>query len=542
MNFLNTIFAQIRDLMMSMTPGARITAGLLLTIVVVSLGVLFRTNSTTADEYLFGAEPLSNSQMTRMEAAMAAANLKGWERQGNRIRVPRGQKDEYIAAIGAARALPHDAQTFMDEALNSGGLFEPREKWNLRTKAVRENQLSHLLAKMPYVEYATVMLDVEESRGPNRKPRATATVFVEPRLGEVIDSQRMKAIKEFVAFSDASLTAAEVNVTSGGDSAPGGGDVVFDDPYLQARSELERSYQQRLHSGLNYIPGVRIVVSGEVDNTSKQTRIETTPEGAEMVSETIENESTETRVADGGGPPGQLQNSASANGAETVATRENTSRTERDSTKTQNAVGAVQEESIKNGYVPKEIYVSVAIPSDYVAKAWRKAHPDAKEDDYNETERAAQEQIERTNVENFVQNVLPRLPVGQNEYSQVKVVFFETLQPEPMADPTLTATALGWASQNWTTLSMLGLAGFSLLLLRNVARPQSASAGPLRPTLQLETGKEAAVDASEENEEVDRPRLRLRKGDSLKDDLSDMVRENPDAAAAILRSWISNAG
>jgi flagellar biosynthesis/type III secretory pathway M-ring protein FliF/YscJ len=42
--------------------------------------------------------------------------------------------------------------------------------------------------------------------------------------------------------------------------------------------------------------------------------------------------------------------------------------------------------------------------------------------------------------------------------------------------------------------------------------------------------------------EKGRPKLRLKKGPSLKDDLTEMVREDPDAAAAILRTWISSAG
>ena len=35
---------------------------------------------------------------------------------------------------------------------------------------------------------------------------------------------------------------------------------------------------------------------------------------------------------------------------------------------------------------------------------------------------------------------------------------------------------------------------------------------------------------------------RLASGPSLKDELAEMVREDPDAAASILRTWIGNAG
>jgi flagellar biosynthesis/type III secretory pathway M-ring protein FliF/YscJ len=36
--------------------------------------------------------------------------------------------------------------------------------------------------------------------------------------------------------------------------------------------------------------------------------------------------------------------------------------------------------------------------------------------------------------------------------------------------------------------------------------------------------------------------LKLKKGVSMKDDLTEIVREDPDAAAAIIRGWIGNAG
>ena len=42
MDFLNKAIAQLSDLFRSMTPGARITAGLLLAVVVVSMGYLFQ--------------------------------------------------------------------------------------------------------------------------------------------------------------------------------------------------------------------------------------------------------------------------------------------------------------------------------------------------------------------------------------------------------------------------------------------------------------------------------------------------------------------
>ena len=59
MDFLNKAFAQLNELFRSMTVGARITAGLLLVVVVVSLVYLFRYESSSPDLYLMNGERLS---------------------------------------------------------------------------------------------------------------------------------------------------------------------------------------------------------------------------------------------------------------------------------------------------------------------------------------------------------------------------------------------------------------------------------------------------------------------------------------------------
>ena len=49
MDFLNQAIAQVRELLLSMSPAARITATLLLGVIVVSLGYLVQTQGTGAD-------------------------------------------------------------------------------------------------------------------------------------------------------------------------------------------------------------------------------------------------------------------------------------------------------------------------------------------------------------------------------------------------------------------------------------------------------------------------------------------------------------
>ena len=89
---------------------------------------------------------------------------------------------------------------------------------------------------------------------------------------------------------------------------------------------------------------------------------------------------------------------------------------------------------------------------------------------------------------------------------------------------------------------MLGVAMFSLLILRSVVRGTvSGDGGLAAPSLDVQPQSGAAAADIESESEDQRPRLRFKKSKSVKDDLMDIVHEDPDAAADILRSWISKA-
>ena len=135
MDFLNKSLAQVSELFRSMTPGARITAGLLLAVVVVSMGYLFHQGASGPDAYLFGGEPLSDGQLTRAEAAIAKAGLSDYQREGNRIRVPAGQQAKYLAAVADAGALPPNFDTILENALDKSGPWESREATRERLAA-----------------------------------------------------------------------------------------------------------------------------------------------------------------------------------------------------------------------------------------------------------------------------------------------------------------------------------------------------------------------------------------------------------------------
>ena len=123
MDFLNKAFAQFNDLFRSMTPGGRITAGLLLVVAVVSVGYLFQHQVSGGDDYLFGGESIPTPTLQKMEEAFGKAGLNGFTIEGGRVKVPHAQRAAYLAALADAKALPPNFGDKLEEA-EDGSMFE----------------------------------------------------------------------------------------------------------------------------------------------------------------------------------------------------------------------------------------------------------------------------------------------------------------------------------------------------------------------------------------------------------------------------------
>jgi flagellar M-ring protein FliF len=89
-------------------------------------------------------------------------------------------------------------------------------------------------------------------------------------------------------------------------------------------------------------------------------------------------------------------------------------------------------------------------------------------------------------------------------------------------------------------LGMVGLAMFSLMMLRSMVRGTTVAMAP-----QKAEGPAGENEPIPEEKTI-QPSQRLGKfsgsGPTLRDELSELVQEDPDSAANILRTWIGQTG
>ncbi len=558
MDFLNQATAQLRELMLSMTPAARVTALLLLGVIGVSLGYLVQHQTARPDDYLFNGEFLPGSVVDRAEAAIAKAGLAGYERVGNRIRVPRSRKGLFLAAVADDGALPPNFHKIMDDALDMGP-FASSDTRRGKYKSGRERQLSLLIRDMDGIEEAHVMFDIKEAQGLSRQGVATASVSVRPTAGESLSMRQVKMIKKAVAGAIAELSPGEVVVTNRSDGSTfGTGDEItsesFDDPYYPIRLAYEQKMQSKIEYLLRSVPGVRVQVSAELETILEKSTQTLEPKGeAAAIRETTLAENDKVSEVDNGGRPGLAAQGPNRKNAEASSTIVKNERSV-ESGETENFIGRQNEFTRSAALVPRSVQTAVAVPTNYLLSIWKERER-KKGNDLSETlptDIDEQLSLLKGEVTGSIENmIVPLLPKRQAEdnFSKVQVTFFESLTPEPIEEPSTATQALGWASQNFNTMTMAAVALVSLMMLRSMVKsipapePVAEFSGPALAVSTAEGGASATAEGEASgDEEGPRPRLRLKKGVSLKDDLVEIVREDPDAAAAILRSWIGNAG
>ena len=202
----------LTELYRSMTPGSRLTAGMLGAVVMLSAGYLVMHQGSSPEVDLMHGVPLAAAQLPAMEAALAKANLKGYEVRGTSIFVPRGQEADYMAALVAANALPPSFGAAQHQAVNGGTMFEFGPQRDQRMRIAKQDELAQAICKMPGIESAYVLYDVDSKPGAFKEKVITATALVKPAGADQLDEALVSAIRKMVAGAIAGLKPENVAV------------------------------------------------------------------------------------------------------------------------------------------------------------------------------------------------------------------------------------------------------------------------------------------------------------------------------------------
>jgi len=341
----------------------------------------------------------------------------------------------------------------------------------------------------------------------------------------------------------------------GGPSYPGrssdGLPTAGDNLYASHKMRFEQQYREKIANAFPMIPGFIVAVNVELDprlNHSSDMQTYSQPQPVRTTNSTTKS----TRRSDvPGGRPGAVPNGALGNRAEEVAVTASGSESTHSETH-EESVAVIGQETVRvieAGLTPKTVTATIQIPKSYFRKIWDEqftlaGNAPPAEPDPADLQRIEDEEIKR--IETAVQNLIPRVGPGQDPYPRVQVLsYVDTPHPDP-PKPSLVMTGTEWLKDNWSTLAMVALALVALFVVRSTLRSSQTetAATPPVPALTLSADED---EEGAEAEDTDEPAVASIKrrvkttGPNLRDELTDLVREDPDAAAAILSSWIGDA-
>ncbi len=558
MEWLSKTYRQLVELVLGMSPAMRVTTGLLLGVVVLSSVALLRWKPTAPDTYLFGGRVLTDREIARLEAAFSKAALNDWEAVGNRIRVPRAKRFQYIAAAADEGALPEDFDTILEEMIKSSGPFEPRELRDMRMKYAQQLEIARVIQAMQGIERATVKFAETPANGLRRESKKTAVVAALASQNRMLSREQVEAIRTAAAMG-LGIPPENVVVTDlRGVSYPGksahGMPSVHENIYAAHKQMYEKYYQEKIAESLAMIPGVLVGVNVELDpklNQTTQTRTYNQPQPIRSSNSSIK---TTTRSGTDAGRVGAVPNGALGNRAEEVSPtsstlQESTSSETRE--ESESVVGQEWSDVVQAGLTPTTVTATVQIPQSYFRRIWMERNPpkpgeSPREPDQAELLRIENEEINR--IKESVQHLIPGLAPGKDPYPRVYVrSFVDTRRPETPA-PSWWEQWLPWLEAHWGTLAALALGAVALFWARSLVRTASVAPAPLpvpESILESITELKKKDEASHVQPTETPPQPRLKRitpqaGPSLRDELADLVREDPDAAAAVLSAWIGD--
>jgi flagellar M-ring protein FliF len=560
MDFLNRAIGQLTDLFKSMTPAARVTSGLLLVVILVSLAFLFNQVGSDQDAYLMGGEVFSSAQLHNMEAAFAKAQLSEYRIEGNRIKVSNGKQSVFMGALADAGALPPTFGKYLERTIGSSSIMQDKDLRRQATKIATQNELQLILSNMRGIETAAVMYDVEEA-GPFGKNRSvTASVSVKTNTGMPLEEDQVRTIRHTVApaigAKPENISVTDLNGQVYPGSSGGGMSGGSEDPYGSRKRMYEREWRDNIAATLGYIPGVLVTTNVELDPEIEHVETQTNYDPKAVPYNT--RETSGNKLVRGAAPVGR-PGLAAQNGVNQPAVvgssgaSENSQ--EESQLETQSAVPSTVRHVSQQGLTPKRVTVAISIPSGYFEKVWFEKNPPAAGAAPQKPDVAALKEIElivKKDVQTAVVALLPTPPGGPgvDPFPLVTVTTFQTLPGPKIVEPALVNTLSDWLSRYWQTLGMIGVGLVGLGLLRSMIRAIPAAAAPAEPAEMFAARFPETTAGSEGQPAVPvggqavRNRLKRRTphGPSLREELSELVKEDPDTAVNVLRAWIGNSG
>jgi len=490
-------------------------------------------------------QPFTPAELGRIENQLDLSDVY-YKVEGGKVLVQRKDQDRLIAKLQLAKVLPADLSESWRKWLETD-MWMPAEDRRHRRLLAREHRLAGIIRLMDGVDQAYVIINEGSKRllseGPVSEPSASA--YLQMERGVKPNARLVEAVADLVASAVDRLVPQRVSVIVGGASyrVRDKDAALASSTLLEARRENERYYAEKIENVLG-IEGVRVAVHVDMETEVVRSEEDTYSGEPAVLSERSRERSQ--RGASAGISPGVQANTSvavSSAGTGQLSTEEETETEfsdKRDHTRTvrQNMPLAI-----------KAVRATINVPNSYFVELWRMQ---------NQTEETPGEQqlqpLVSQQLEDIRAKVLPVINADVQDASQVQVSRFFDLEGQDQAFAGIGGSQadMGLGVKNYVkpvALGALAVVSLAMVLMMMRKTPGTVTVPGLEqhrsepikgpaPTLETDAGPVGEAETSEgilQGVEVDEDSVRVRK---MAEQVAALVKDNPDAAAMMVRQWM----
>ena len=530
MDALKRTWQQFADLFGALPPSQRLTLVAVPAVLMAAFGVLIWNGQSSTYVPLSWGKVFAVDELRTAEQTLIEAGLADFRTEGQRIFVPAGEAEKYNAALLVDGRLPTDSLSEFEKQFEKSNVFTSREQLAVMKEIALQNEVRKVLRALPDIEDARVTWARSEARRwVDRPGRVTATVSLRPRRGRPLAPPTVRSVRSAVASMIPDLAPDDVTVfdQSTATAFTADRDAPFDGELVRWIDEHTEHYRRRIAGALAYIPDAIVSVSVDVENLKSQIVREQQVDAKKTVpvetEERIRSTTTTERAA--AAEPGATSNVPRQLQTTAAPTRSATSNESDNNSRVIPSFTVTEKEFLTA--MPKAVQVSVSIPENYYRDvALTRGLAEGTTDAEKTAFRGQLATIRTEEEEKVRKHALTLIPAGSPE-SAVNVTSVTRLDPTPPAVVVPWSERLSEFARAWGgTIGLALLAAWGLRILGR-SLPKSA------PSPSDAMTAVATAQAEEEAPAGPPPTSR--------DILQGFVRDNPEAAAAVIGKWIQAA-
>lgn len=551
MDLLKQQFQRIQEQLAALTGTQRMLVYSLVAVMV--LTVLLWSRYAAAPEVVpLLAGNLSQQDIADIQLALSGRGIKSTV-TGASISVSPDDRALALGILASENRVPQGATTALDEIMGRMTPWDSQDKNNWLKKQHLAMELRSAVLMTEGVRDARVFVDTSNQPRFGTPISPTASVWITTKSGnEKFARKKVQGIAALVMGTIGGIKQQDIKIVvdqrpylldAEGQGIGGGNDM------LEVKAEWEKYYADKIVSQLNYIPGVIASVAIKLDIESKETRTQAVDDIKSKESE-INTETMESSTANASGPsdPGVGANTSTPLSVAPPA-QGNTQTSEKSVTKMEHFPTRREEHLVKHSGEGTPVGASVSIPRSWFSRQLLKADPNDPKAPPKEPDPAAVDAKIASELPGMIKAV--QTATNLTDPNSVQINTYVDSMPELAGVVGSSGSAvLNLPFGAYLKEILIGaLALVSLFMVSMIVRksnpsplvlPEPAQA-PRREVSEIDGNEPLAGVAAVGNPTLDGMELgdEELKSQQMVDQVNNMVKENPDAAAQMVKRWLN---